>query len=197
MMFFLMGTMAAAAYDEQNNWGLFRLTMPVSRRDIVLARYGVIVTLGLMGLAAGVGRLCGAARALRCNRPAVRSFGGHSFRPGYAARCDIRYSVLHGARLAHRRNRDAPSTSSLVRTRPTQWLPMITVLLFVGPMLIINGTGILDNAAISMDMIAQLLGFIETPVGVAACLGIAVVFTLAVLGISSAISLKLYERREL
>ena len=74
---------------------------------------------------------------------------------------------------------------------------MITVLLFVGPMLIINGTGILDNAAISMDMIAQLLGFIETPVGVAACLGIAVVFTLAVLGISSAISLKLYERREL
>ena len=46
MMFFMMGCMSASAYDEQSNWGAFRLTMPVSRRDVVLGRYGVIVTLG-------------------------------------------------------------------------------------------------------------------------------------------------------
>ena len=49
MMMFMMGSMSAAAYDEQSGWGLFRLTMPVSRRDVVLARYGVgaIVTRGI------------------------------------------------------------------------------------------------------------------------------------------------------
>ena len=38
MMFFMMGCMSASAYDEQSNWGAFRLTMPVSRRDVVLGR---------------------------------------------------------------------------------------------------------------------------------------------------------------
>ena len=40
--------MGSAAYDEQNNWGLFRLTMPLSRRDMVLGRYGAIATLGML-----------------------------------------------------------------------------------------------------------------------------------------------------
>lgn len=196
MMFFLMGTMAAAAYDEQNNWGLFRLTMPVSRRDIVLARYGVIVTLGLMGLAAGWAA-CAALLALG-------SVIDLPFDLSDAIAFD--QDMLQGAIFSTAFCMGLGSLIAAIETpiyfkfgqnKTTQWLPMITVLLFVGPMLIINGTGILDNAAISMDMIAQLLGFIETPVGVAACLGIAVVFTLAVLGISAALSLKLYERREL
>ena len=46
-MFFMMGAMGLAAYDELNHWGLFRLTLPLSRRDVVLGRYGAIVTLGL------------------------------------------------------------------------------------------------------------------------------------------------------
>ena len=53
-MFFMMGAMGAAAYDEQNDWGRFRLTMPLSRRDVVLGRYGAIVTLGLGGMAVGL-----------------------------------------------------------------------------------------------------------------------------------------------
>ena len=53
-MFFMMGAMGAAAYDEQNDWGRFRLTLPLSRRDVVLGRYGAIVTLGLGGMAVGL-----------------------------------------------------------------------------------------------------------------------------------------------
>ena len=53
-MYFIMGALATSAYDEQNNWGLYRLTMPISRRDVVLGRYGVIATLGIMGMAAGL-----------------------------------------------------------------------------------------------------------------------------------------------
>ena len=40
-------------------------------------------------------------------------------------------------------------------------------------------------------------GLIETPAGVAAFSGAALVFALAVLGISATVSLKLYESREL
>lgn len=83
------------------------------------------------------------------------------------------------------------------QNKTTQWLPMITVLLFVGPMLIINGTGILDNGSMSFGNIASLLGFIETPVGVATCFAIFLAFTVVVLGVSAAVSLKLYEGREL
>lgn len=83
------------------------------------------------------------------------------------------------------------------QNKTTQWLPMITVLLFVGPMLIINGTGILDNGSMSFGTIASLLGFIETPVGVATCFAIFLAFTVVVLGVSAAVSLKLYEGREL
>ena len=40
---FMMGMFSlsnsASHYDEQNDWAAFRLTMPVSRRDVVLGRY--------------------------------------------------------------------------------------------------------------------------------------------------------------
>ena len=39
MLYFIMGALSTAAYDEQNNWGLYRLTLPVSRRDVILGRY--------------------------------------------------------------------------------------------------------------------------------------------------------------
>ena len=162
----------------------------------MLARYGVIVTLGLMGLAAGWAA-CAALLALS---------GVIDLPFGLSDAIAFDQDMLQGAIFATAFCMGLGSLIAAIETpiyfkfgqnKTTQWLPMITVLLFVGPMLIINGTGILDNAAISMDTIAQLLGFVETPVGVAACLGIAVVFTLAVLGISAALSLKLYERREL
>jgi len=40
---FMMGMFSlsnsASHYDEQNDWAAFRLTLPVSRRDVVLGRY--------------------------------------------------------------------------------------------------------------------------------------------------------------
>ena len=54
MLYFIMGALSTAAYDEQNNWGLYRLTLPVSRRDVILGRYAVIVTLGISGMLVGL-----------------------------------------------------------------------------------------------------------------------------------------------
>ena len=196
MMFFLMGTMAAAAYDEQNNWGLYRLTMPVSRRDVVLARYGVIVTLGLAGMLAMSG-ICAVVSVLAT---VVELPMGLSEALAFDADVaqgavfSVAFCMALGALISAI---ETPIYFKFGQNKTTQWLPMITVLLFVGPMLIINGTGILDSGAISLEGIVQLLSFIETPMGVAVCFAVALVFTAAVLGVSAAVSLRLYERREL
>ena len=37
-MFSMMGAMAASAYDDANNWGVYRLTLAFyTRRDVILA----------------------------------------------------------------------------------------------------------------------------------------------------------------
>ncbi|RDB61578.1 ABC-2 transporter permease [Gordonibacter sp. 28C] len=41
------------AYDERNDWERFRLTLPLSRADIIRGRYGTFVIMTLVGLAVG------------------------------------------------------------------------------------------------------------------------------------------------
>lgn len=54
-MFAMMGVISLAMYDEQGEWRRYRLALPVSRRSVVLARYGVALTLMLAGLALALG----------------------------------------------------------------------------------------------------------------------------------------------
>ena len=49
----MMGAIGSSVYDDQNGWGSYRLTLPVSKRDVVLSRYAAIATLGLIGSAVG------------------------------------------------------------------------------------------------------------------------------------------------
>ncbi len=41
------------AYDERNDWERFRLTLPLSRADVIRGRYGTFVIMTLAGLLAG------------------------------------------------------------------------------------------------------------------------------------------------
>ena len=41
------------AYDERNDWERFRLTLPLSRADIIRGRYGTFVVMTLAGLVVG------------------------------------------------------------------------------------------------------------------------------------------------
>ena len=196
MMFFLLGTMAAATYDEQNNWGLYRLTMPVCRRDVVLARYGIIVTLGLgamvlmsavcmaiMGLASVVELPLGLSEVFAFDPDTLL---GMVF--------SVAFCMALGSFLAAL---ETPIYFKLGQNKTTQWIPMITVLLFVGPMLAVNATGVFESGAMDLEVFVSVLSFIQTPVGVATSFGIALVFALVALGISAVVSLKLYEHREL
>lgn len=47
--------MSLLAADETNGWQSFRLTLPLSRRTVVVGRYASIALLGLLGLVCGFG----------------------------------------------------------------------------------------------------------------------------------------------
>lgn len=194
MLKFMMGSMSAAAYDEQNNWGLFRLTMPVTRRDVVLARYAVILTLGCTGMAIGLL----AAAALTGVASAVELPGGLSSILAFDSGTVLGmlfasfFCMFMGSVVA---SVITPVYFRFGQTKATQYLPMMTVLIFIIPMLI-AGSGVLDDAA-SMETLAELLKLIETPAGTAACMAVFAAASLAVLGISAAVSLRFYARREL
>lgn len=49
VLFALMSSMSANAYDDLNGWGAYRLTLPVSRRDVVLGRYLTVAALAVLG----------------------------------------------------------------------------------------------------------------------------------------------------
>ena len=53
---FIMGmlTITSFAYDEQAKWDAFALTMPVSKRDMVLSKYLLAVFLGIAGGLMGI-----------------------------------------------------------------------------------------------------------------------------------------------
>lgn len=200
MMLFMMGSMSAAAYDEQNRWGLFRLTMPVSRRDVVLARYGVILTLGVLGAVAGFAAVVvlmaiAGAIELPSDLSAALAFNQSNALGMVFA---TMFCMVMGATIA---SIVTPIYFRLGQTRATQYIPMIVVILFICPFVVLGGSGMLSEGSVQLEgvvrMLADVLSFIETPAGVATFSVAALVFTLAVLGISSAISLKLYARREL
>lgn len=195
-MFFMMGTMGAAAYDEQNDWGRFRLTLPLSRRDVVLGRYGAIVTLGLGGMAVGLL----AAFAISAVASAVELPGELSqalaLDPGTLSGMAFAttFCLLIGATVA---SVMTPIYFRLGQTKATQLLPTIIVMIFVLPVVFLGNSRLLDGALPGLEQISAFLTYIKTPEGLAVgCAGMVAVAA-AILAASAAISLKLYETREL
>ncbi|MBM6676340.1 ABC-2 transporter permease [Olsenella uli] len=195
-MFFMMGAMGLAAYDELNHWGLFRLTLPLSRRDVVLGRYAAIVTLGLMGMVVGlVGALLamGVMGALGIGGEVGEAFSFDAELMGPMLFVTS-FTLLIGSVVA---GVVTPIYFRLGQTRATQILPTVIVLLFVVPVAVLGNSGMLDGGIPGLDLLSGLLEALETPAGmacgVAACMAVSAV----VLAASAALSLKLYERREL
>ena len=195
-MFFMMGAMGAAAYDEQNDWGRFRLTLPLSRRNVVLGRYAAIVTLGIGGMAVGLL----AAFAISAVTGAVELPGELSqaltLDPGTISGMAFAttFCLLIGATVA---SVVTPIYFRLGQTKATQLLPTIIVMLFVLPVVFLGNSGLLDGALPGAEQIAAFLAYIETPGGLfVGCAGM-VAAAAVILAVSAAISLRLYETREL
>ena len=195
-MFFMMSAMGLAAYDQLNHWELFRLTLPLSRRDIVLGRYAAIVTLGLIGMVVG---FAGALVSIA----AIGAMGidgeiGDAFasEPDMLAGMAVVscFTLLIGSVVA---SVVTPIYFRLGQTRATQILPTIIVLMFVIPVVILGNSGMLEGGIPGMDLLSSALEALDTPTGMAVGCIILVALSAVALCISAAISLKLYERREL
>lgn len=195
-MFFMMAAMGLAAYDELENWGLFRLTLPLSRRDVVLGRYVAIVALGLAGMVVGV------AGALAIT--GVASTVGLPGELGEAFSFDVEllgpmafvtsFTLLIGSVVA---SVITPIYFRLGQTRATQILPTVIVLLFVIPVAILGNSGMLDGGIPGLDLLSSALELLETPAGIAGGVALCAALATAALAVSAAASLRLYERREL
>lgn len=195
-MFFMMSAMGLAAYDQLNHWELFRLTLPLSRRDVVLGRYAAIVTFGLLGMAVGlVGALIsiGAVDALGIGGEVGEAFALDADLLGPMAFVTS-FTLLIGSVVA---SVVTPLYFRLGQTRATQILPTVIVLLFVVPVVILGNSGMLDGGIPGMELVSAALEALETPAGMACGVTACVAFSAVVLAISAAVSLKLYERREL
>lgn len=195
-MYFIMGALATSAYDEQNGWGLFRLTMPLSRRDVVIGRYGMIATIGLIGMVAGlVGGTALAAIATVAPLPGDLSTTFGLTQDNIQAMvfsCALCAVIGSGIAAV-----ETPVYLRFGQTKATQWIPMISVILFIGPMMILGATGGLGNFAGIADALIAVFAFIETPLGAITSLAASLVAVFLILGVSAAISIRLYERREL
>lgn len=193
ILYFMMGAMGAAAYDEQNDWGRFRLTLPLSRRDVVLGRYGAIVTLGLGGMAVGLL----AAFAISAVAHAVELPGELSQALALdagalsAMTLSTASSLLIGSAVA---SIVTPIYFCLGQTKATQLLPMFIVVIFNLPLVF---SGLLGGSLPGIEYIDALFAYSETPEGLMlSCVGM-VAAAAAILGLSAAIALRLYETREL
>ena len=195
-MFFMMSAMGLAAYDQLNHWELFRLTLPLSRRDIVLGRYAAIVTLGLIGMIVGFAGALVSIAAIGAMGIDGEIGDAFAFEPDMLAVMAVVscFTLLIGSVVA---SVVTPIYFRLGQTRATQILPTIIVLMFVIPVVILGNSGMLDGGIPGMELLSSALEALDTPTGMAAGCAILVALSAVALCISAAISLKLYERREL
>ena len=188
---FMMGMFSlsnsASNYDEHNGWAAFRLTMPVSRREVVLGRYLFVLAgalpVSLLVLAAALG---------------LAALGEASMLPAVVARvvrldADALRAVMFTFAFCSAMGFIIASVFfKFGQTKATQWLPFIMLFLGVAPFVLV---GFLGKDA--MAAAQRALSFAETPEGLAAFAAGALVFGLVCYAVSALISLHIYKARDL
>ena len=195
-MFFMMSAMGLAAYDQLNHWELFRLTLPLSRRDVVLGRYAAIVTFGLLGMVVGLVAALAATAVVSAVGLPGEVGEAFAFDPSMLSVMAVVtcFTLLIGSVVA---SVVTPLYFRLGQTRATQILPTVIVLLFVVPVVVLGNSGMLDGGIPGMELVSAALEALDTPAGMAVGCAVLVALSAVALAISAAVSLKLYERREL
>lgn len=192
-MFCMMGSMAASAYDDANNWGAYRLTLPMSRRDIVLGRYAAVVAMGVLGVVVGalIQLLAAAVGALNVLPTQINDAIAMSGDDVLASVFSVFVCLFMGMTAA---SLVVPTYFKFGNTKATQFLPMAVMLLYAVAIFIFAQ---ISNAVDMAPLLSQFLTWIETPIGMASCIVALVALTALVLSISAAVSMRIYTRRDL
>ena len=192
-MFSMMGAMAASAYDDANNWGAYRLTLPLSRRDVVLGRYVAVIAMAGAGVALGI--------ALQVLAVAV---GALNILPGdlrdvlHMTQADVLASIFSlflclfmGASAAAF---TIPAYFKLGNTKATQFLPMFVMLAYFICMI---GFGQIADHIDAAEVLTRFASWMESFAGTAVLSFVLIVLTAFVLSVSAAVSMRIYARRDL
>lgn len=190
MVMFSMST-SGSAYDEQNDWGAYRLIMPISRRDVVLGRYAFNL---IMALAAALGAtilivgLTAVGKVLPETGFVADMLAWNEERTVSAAAgmavCVCIGTILSGVIL--------PAYFKFGQTKATQWLPFIMLLPSVAPWLVIGmmGGSMPELSVKAIETLWETGGF-----GMAGVL--ALVISALLYCVSAYVSIKVYEARDL
>lgn len=173
--------------DERNNWQSLRLTLPLSRTDIVLGRYASALLFTICGLVLGFVAV-GIVFALSLVLPEVVSFedmmGDFGWQPlvlvsvGGFGMMLIMLSII------------LPMTTRFGMTKAVRYVPLL-FLLFIPLGYVADLTGFA-----SQQFVLDFVNWVKSPEGSLQLTALVAVATCAIYAVSGAISLKLYEHRE-
>lgn len=184
---FMVGSTSSLGLLDENGWGAYRLTMPLSRRDVVAGRYLMLFILGLLGALIGA-LVC--LVMLAVNGSLAR---GISSEVALSLALSTPVLYLAGTFMC---SVTLPFFFKLGATKFTQLLPMILIVIAVVPFVT---AGILvpdDTQPLSAieGAVTWLASNAWAPWALAAG---ALVASLALLAASAAISTRIYTRRDL
>ncbi|MFQ6858425.1 MAG: ABC-2 transporter permease [Collinsella sp.] len=192
---FMMGMFSlsnsASHYDEQNDWAAFRLTMPVSRRDVVLGRYlfvlaGTLIASLFVSVAACLLSWMGGASLLPEVVANMVRLDADMIQAGVFA---LAFCSAMGFVTA---SVSMPVFFKCGQTKATQWLPFIMMFLGVAPLMVGGFMG--EEAIMAMQ---QALSFAETPEGLTSFAMGALIFGVVCYIVSALVSLRVYKARDL
>ncbi|MDE8702040.1 ABC-2 transporter permease [Adlercreutzia equolifaciens] len=180
---------SVGALDEQNGWERFRLTLPLTRRQVVFGRYGSTAVVAVAAAVGGllVGLLVTAVADAVGNEGGLLAGLSSAQNPPEALVCSVVLTLtvfLVGAAVA------LPLMARFGMTKATRFVPLVVVLAMV------LGIAALDTP-LSSGVLAEWGAWVTGDVWHGALLvGGALLVAAVLYGASAFIAARLYEQRE-
>ena len=175
------------AFDERNDWERFRLTLPLSRANVIRGRYATFVIMTLIGLALGMvltALVYGAHLALPNVDTLSTLFEGMNWQMVVAMIvASIAFSLILWLIAL-------PLVARFGMTKAVRFLPLAFIILL--PI----GTALAQKAGPPPTFIIDFITWTSTPTGTVTLAVAALALVAALTALSCALSVKLYEKRE-
>lgn len=188
MIYVVSVTSALFSYDEREAWGRSRLTLPVTRGEVVGARCAAIALCGLFGMGVGLVLSCAIA-AVAGGLPGARDFTsmtltGETVAAMLFSAC---MCLIAGAAMAAV---DVPVLFRFGYTKATAYVPIASTLVLVA---VAAATGIVGRRAFRAFSGVVLA---SNPMVIAAVALASVALAAALLAVAGVIAYRWYRKRE-
>ncbi len=175
------------AYDERNDWEKLRLTLPLSRADIIRGRYATFAAMTMAGIVLGgvLVAVLWVLAQLAPTAPVLSEFAGAldwQMAVAMAVSGVVFALVLWIIAL--------PLVARYGMTKAVRFLPLAFVIVLPIATVLVQKAGPLPASV--MDFVA----WVATPTGTLVAAGAALAFIVVLFALSSMLSVRLYEKRE-